>query len=177
LDRPRESAAHRRQRRRHPERVKHYINTRAGGGINTSAVYEVFLPNGFYSTSGGATSCGGPNLRYCAYHGNFSYNTKDVKYGSMPYPSCGGCQWTGWTTAQNFEHFICHETREAVTDPDLNAWYDRQGMENADKCAWTFGAMYQTSNGSKANMKLGGKNYLIQRNWVNAGSGYCALKY
>ena len=77
--------------------VKNYINTRAGGSINTSTVYEVFLPNGFYSTSGGSNSCGGPNLQYCAYHWHFTFNGKDVKYGSMPYPSCGGCQWTGWT--------------------------------------------------------------------------------
>jgi len=26
-------------------------------------------------------------------------------------------------------------------------------------------------------MTLGGKNYLIQRNWVNAGGGYCATGY
>jgi hypothetical protein len=35
---------------------------------------------------------------------------------------------------------IAHELEEAATDPDLNAWYDRRGMENADKCAWTFGS-------------------------------------
>ena len=34
---------------------------------------------------------------------------------------------------------IAHELEEAATDPDLNAWYDRRGDENADKCAWTFG--------------------------------------
>jgi hypothetical protein len=28
-----------------------------------------------------------------------------------------------------------------------------------------------------ANMKLGSDDYLIQRNWVNAGSGSCATKY
>ena len=55
----------------------------------------------------------------------------------MPYPSCSGCQWTGWTVAQNFEHFACHETREAVTDPDGNAWFDRRGYEADDKCAWS----------------------------------------
>ena len=27
----------------------------------------------------------------------------------------------GFTTAQNFEHFATHETREAVTDPDGNS--------------------------------------------------------
>ena len=37
---------------------------------------------------------------------------------------------------------IAHELEEAATDPDLNAWYDNRGYENADKCAWTFGTTY-----------------------------------
>ena len=37
---------------------------------------------------------------------------------------------------------IAHELEEAVTDPDLNAWYDTRGYENADKCAWTFGTTH-----------------------------------
>jgi hypothetical protein len=28
-----------------------------------------------------------------------------------------------------------------------------------------------------ANMSLGGLNFLIQRNWVTAAGGYCALSY
>jgi hypothetical protein len=64
-----------------------------------------------------------------------------------------------------------------VTDPNLNAWYDRRGYENADKCAWTFGTTYTTSNGAQANMNLGGLNFLIQQNWVNANGGFCALSY
>jgi len=64
-----------------------------------------------------------------------------------------------------------------VTDPDLNAWYDSQGAENADKCAWTFGTTYSV-NGSQANMNLGGRDFLIQRNWVNAPpAGVCALSH
>ena len=69
------------------------------------------------------------------------------------------------------------ELEEAVTDPDLNAWYDNRGMENADKCAWTFGTVQTAGNGSKYNMTLGTMNYLIQRNWVNASGGFCALSY
>ena len=69
------------------------------------------------------------------------------------------------------------ELEEAVTDPDLNAWYDPRGQENADKCAWTFGTTYLAANGSRANMKLGTMDYLIQQNWANAGGGCCALKY
>ena len=106
-------------------------------GLDTSTVYEVFLPPTSYASFSVYDSCGGPNLTFCAYHANFSYAGADVKYASMPYPSCGGCQWSGWTAAQNFEHFACHETREAATDPDGNAWFDRQGNEADDKCAWS----------------------------------------
>jgi hypothetical protein len=72
---------------------------------------------------------------------------------------------------------IFHELSETVTDPDLNAWYDRQGNENADKCAWTFGTTYTTGGGKTANVKLGSRDFLLQRNWVNSGSGLCALTY
>jgi hypothetical protein len=72
---------------------------------------------------------------------------------------------------------VSHELEEATTDPDLNAWYDRRGEENADKCAWTFGQTFTASNGSKYNMVLGSRQYLIQQNWVNASGGYCAVTY
>ena len=116
------------------DEVRKYLSTHAA---DASTIYEVFLPPTSYSSFSTYTSCGGPNLYYCAYHSNFNYNGTDVKYASLPYPSCGGCQWTGWTAAQNFEHFACHETREAVTDPDGDAWYDRRGYEADDKCAWS----------------------------------------
>ena len=67
---------------------------------------------------------------------------------------------------------IAHELEEATTDPDLNAWYDNSGAENADKCAWTFGhAQYQVSNGAWANMRLGSRDFLIQRNLAHSVSG------
>jgi len=105
-------------------------------GFDASTIYEVFLPATSFASDGTATSCGGPNLQFCAYHGHFSNAGRDIKYSSMPYPTCGGCQAAGFTTAQNFDHFSCHETREAVTDEDLNAWFDRRGFEADDKCAW-----------------------------------------
>ncbi|HEX4439935.1 MAG TPA: hypothetical protein VH854_07670 [Thermoanaerobaculia bacterium] len=126
-----------------------------------STVYEVFIPNGYYSKSGNSNSCGGPNLQYCAYHGNFTGLGHDIKYSSMPYPSCGGCQATGFTVEQNLDHFSCHETREAASDPDLNAWYDRRGNEADDKCAWSpapfidagFGYQWEWSNANGACVK------------------------
>ncbi|MEP6993237.1 MAG: hypothetical protein ABI968_01855 [Acidobacteriota bacterium] len=142
-------------------KVKKYLNTFTGGIADPSTVYSVYLPSTSYSSNGSSTSCGGTNLVYCAYHGHFTFNGVDVKYASIPYPSCSGCQWTGFSTAQNFEHFVCHETREAVTDPDLNAWYDKFGAEADDKCAWSpapfidagFGYQWEWSNIAHACVK------------------------
>lgn len=57
-----------------------------------------------------------------------------MKYSIEPYASCSGCQRSGFTDAQNQDHFVIHETRETTSDPDLNAWYDRRGAEADDKC-------------------------------------------
>jgi hypothetical protein len=61
-----------------------------------------------------------------------------------------------------------HELSEAMTDPQGNAWFDRQGSENADKCAWTFGAPSVAFSNNTF--------WKIQGNWSNAAarshSGY-----
>jgi hypothetical protein len=108
-----------------------------GGAEDASTIYEVFIPATSYSQSGNSTSCGGPVLQYCAYHGHFTDGTNDVKYSIEPYPSCSGCQSSGFNDNQNQNHFVIHETREAISDEDLNAWYDRRGSEADDKCAWS----------------------------------------
>ena len=138
--------------------------TIGGGSTDASTVYSVFLPPTSYSSFGTSTSCGGPHLQYCAYHSDFNYGGRNLKYAALPYPSCGGCQWTGFTVAQNFEHFACHETREAVTDPNGNTWYDRRGYEADDKCAWSpapfigtggFGYQWEWSNAVSGCVKTG----------------------
>ncbi|GAC1431089.1 MAG: hypothetical protein NVSMB68_03360 [Thermoanaerobaculia bacterium] len=135
-----------------------------GHATDYSAVYEVVLPasNGsgaVYSSSGTSDSCGGPNLQYCAYHSHYNDAVGAVKYSIEPYPSCSGCWVSGWTDTQNQEHFVCHETREAVTDALGNAWYDRQGYEADDKCAWT------------PTPFIGSGGYGYQYEWSNANSG------
>ena len=74
-------------------------------------------------------------------------------------------------------NLIAHELSEAVTDPDLNAWFDRRGNENADKCAWNFGATQTQAGGAKYNVTFGFKNWLLQQNWVNSGAGFCAISH
>jgi hypothetical protein len=139
--------------------VNKYLSTHA---FDANAVYEVVIPSSSYSSSGTSTSCGGPRLSYCAYHGNYSSSGHNVRYSIEPYPSCSGCSVSGWTAAQNQEHFVCHETREAVTDPDGTTWWDRLGNEADDKCAWSptpflgtggFGYQYEWSNANNGCVK------------------------
>jgi len=136
-------------------------------------IYAVF-------SAGGVNLGGGAFSQYCAYHGNFTWNGNDVLYAVMPYnaysTSCEA-QVTGPNNdpADAEVNTLAHEIEEANTDPDLNAWFDRRGYENADKCAWTFGTTSTISTGAKYNVTFGTTHYLIQRNWKNSGSGSCAL--
>jgi hypothetical protein len=147
-------------------------------GHDTNAVYFVLTSADVNETSGFCT-------QYCGWHTHGTIAGMDIKYAFVGNPDrCPSACAEQTTTSPNgnigadgMASIIAHELEEAVTDPDLNAWYDRRGQENADKCAWTFGTTYASTNNSKANMRLGGKDYLIQQNWVNASGGYCALTY
>jgi len=139
----------------------------------------------FVLTGPDVTASSGFCSQYCGWHTHASILGQDIKYafvGDAATQCPSGCmaQTTspnGDAGADGMASVLAHELEEAVTDPDLNAWYDRRGQENADKCAWTFGTESNASNGSKYNVVLGGKDYLIQQNWVNAGNGYCAMSY
>ena len=143
-------------------------------------------PSGVYFvlTSAEVTASSGFCTQYCGWHTHASIGGVDIKYSFVGNPDRCPSACMAQTTSPNgnagadgMASIIAHELEEAASDPDLNAWYDLRGYENADKCAWTFGTTYTVSNGSKANMKLGTRDFLIQRNWVNAGGGYCGLTY
>jgi len=85
--------------------VNHYL---ASNAFDPNTIYEVVIPATSYSSDGTSTSCGGPNLAYCAYHGFFTSGANKVKYSIEPYPSCSGCSLAGWSNVQNQEHFVCH---------------------------------------------------------------------
>ena len=142
----------------------------------------------FVLTSSDVTASSGFCTQYCGWHTYSSMTvngtTQIVKYSFIGNPDRCLSSCAAQTTSPNgnpgadgMASIIAHELEEAATDPQLNAWYDTRGYENADKCAWTFGATYTLPNGSKANMKLGVRDFLIQRNWVNAAGGYCSLSY
>jgi hypothetical protein len=74
-------------------------------------------------------------------------------------------------------NLIAWRLSTAVTDPDLNAWFDARGSENGDKCAFNFGTTLTAANGSLFNVMVGARQYLLQQNWVNVKAGFCALSY
>jgi hypothetical protein len=75
---------------------------------------------------------------------------------------------------------LAHAINGIVTNPRGNGWFDRYGLENADKCQDalgnpSFGQTYLTANGARANVRMGGFDFLIQQNWVNDRKARCAL--
>jgi hypothetical protein len=62
---------------------------------------------------------------------------------------------------------LAHVLSTTITNPDNDGWFDRYGLQNADKCDGQFGPTYSTANSARANLKLGQRDYLIQQNWIN----------
>lgn len=159
-------------------------------GFNSGALsYDVSTVYAIFS-AGTVNLGGGFGTQYCAYHTHGTVTVggvaKTVLYAAMPYNYAYPSACTSGLAAANgsadrgadYEvNTLAHEIEETTTDMMGNAWFDRRGYENADKCAWKWGTTYTTAAGGKANMNLGGKDFLVQQNWVNAGSGGCVLKY
>jgi hypothetical protein len=75
---------------------------------------------------------------------------------------------------------VAHELAEAVSDPDLNAWWVSQGGsasygdEVGDLCAWNW-VNVVSANSAIYNVTLGSTNWLLQSLWVNSNGGKCVL--
>jgi len=143
-------------------------------------------PNGVYLILGAAdvsqaSTC--PLGNACGWHVTTTVSGVDIKYGFVANTStlCPGSCWIQNPSPNNSPgadevgNVVVHELEEAATDPDNNAW-GTGSNESADHCSGTFGTEYTTSNGSKANMRLGARDFLIQQQWVNSGGGYCSLR-
>ena len=119
--------------------------------------------------------------QFCGFHTKATLNGADIKWAFIGnVDQCpAGCEGQSPTTpngdsgADGMANVIGHETEEAISDPDLNAWFDTNGEENADKCNFNFGATQTAGNGSQFNQTIGGHNWLIQQNWENKNGGGC----
>jgi hypothetical protein len=157
--------------------VKNAIN---GGHLpyDANGVYFVLTSSNVSETSGFCS-------QYCGWHtaGNNS-NGARIRYSFVGNANRCLSACSAQTTGPNGNagvdamiSVIAHELEESTTDPDLNAWYDSNGAENGDKCAWTFGQnQTQLPSGAWYNVTLGARNYLIQRN-LAASDSKCYMDY
>jgi hypothetical protein len=164
-----------------PKIIKAAIDTQGLPPADATGVYFV-ITSPDQKVSGFCTS-------FCAYHTHTTINNTDIKYALVPDPgqACTGCDGNvavysenatpnGDRGADEVTDSAFHELSEAVSDPDLNAWYTTNGAENGDLCNYIYGATY-LANGVHANAHLGTRDYLIQTIWKNIGAGSCANTY
>lgn len=133
-----------------------------------------------------------PKSVWCAYHTHSTsiVSGEDIKYAVAPdppqslYASCSGNVANfGDTTSPNGDigmdavaDDLIHELSETATDPDLNAWFTKNGQENGDLCNFVYGTTFLAPNGSHANHIFGTRNYLVQTIWDRVGR-FCALSH
>src|SRR5262249_19292263 len=117
---------------------------------------------------------------YCGFHDHTALLNADIKYAFVGNPD--RCPMTCEVQAQTpngdggadaMATVMIHETFESITDPDLNAWYDTQGREIGDKCAWKWGPVQGMFGYGAFNQTLRNRNWLIQMFWENANGGGC----
>jgi hypothetical protein len=159
------------------------LDVKAAQGWPTTAangarsLFFIFTPKGVGSCFG--SSCAYTN--YCAYHSWITQPTGDaVLYANQPYAdqnyriyTCNSGQSPNANAADATLNVASHEHNEAITDPEGSAWYDNQGYENGDKCAWNFGSASGPS-GAMYNQVINGNHYYLQQEWSNVRSG-CVL--
>ncbi|MBV9611628.1 MAG: hypothetical protein JO091_04110 [Acidobacteriaceae bacterium] len=146
--------------------------------VVTRAIGIGALPNDtngiyFVLTSSDVSESSGFCTRYCGWHTASGSNIKYAFVGNANRCLNACAAQTigpnGNAGVDGMVSVVAHELEESNTDPDLNAWYDGRGAEDADKCAWTFGSQQKVdANGAYYNMTLYGttgnpRNFLIQR--------------
>jgi hypothetical protein len=153
--------------------------------IVDTAVSSRALPkdaNGLYFvlTSSDVAETSGFCTKYCGWHTSSAISGTDIHYAFVGNPDhCpSACEMqivspNGDSGADGMASIMAHEASEAVTDPDLNAWYDSGGNESADKCAWKFGPVTGILGQGAYNQTFGTYNWLIQMEWENSRGGGC----
>lgn len=174
------------------------LGTSLSGSFETTIIHNAItnghLPN---DTNGIYILTVSPDVKlpksvWCAFHTHSSNIVagEDIKYALAPdppsslYRSCSGNVANfADTTSPNGDigmdavaDDLIHELSETATDPDLSAWFTKNGEENGDLCNFVYGTTFLAANGSHANHTFGNRNYLVQTIWDRVGS-FCALSH
>lgn len=121
-----------------------------------------------YSPDHGAT------FVFCGYHSwvDFGFPYNKVYFTVEPYQAVSGCFGPTADVTSATANTLSHEIFEAISDPDLDAWYGNNssplynvGEEIGDQCSWTH--LFP--------QKLGKNTYVTQNEYSNK-SHSCAAK-
>ncbi len=156
------------------------------------------------------------NNFFCAYHGDIKAGGEqaEIIYADIPFSLLDArfakaCQADNNSEIQNPNgdtgnesttkyadvalKYVSHEWMESITDPQVNAWFDKNGSEIADKCnAYPFEpglegapefdkrAFLPTLGGSAAagtlyDQEIDGGHFYLQSDWDNAGKA-CLMR-
>jgi hypothetical protein len=146
-----------------------------------------FDPNGVYFVLTSAdVTVPGFGTEFCGYH-TYTY--------LYPYTATLNIAWIGNANnnqgcsaqirsspndnppADAMATVIAHELAEMITDPSFGGWYSPGLDEIGDKCTWIFGNQQTAANGSRYNVTLGSRNYLLQELFANDSDGYCTMAW
>ena len=104
-----------------------------------TAIYHVFLPQGTDMCIS-PTACYSPDnpntFVFCAFHGSVDFiGGPHVLFSVEPYQAVSGCQFPQQSVISATASTLGHEFFEAITDPDLDAWWNSETAEEvADLC-------------------------------------------
>jgi PKD repeat protein len=148
--------------------------TNPGLPTDDSHIYMVMFPNHVETCMSGSSAGYCSTNAYCAYHsGLYGGGTNFILYGNEPFPNLNACTgaWgaqapNGDSEADTVINSFSHEVNETITDA-FGAWYDRNGFENGDECAYTFGNALGGSLGTYYNQVIAGNHYWTQMEWSN----------
>jgi hypothetical protein len=152
-------------------------------GVGLGHIYNVFIPPGTDTCSNNAnTSCFSPDhpatFRFCAFHGAVTFtDIGTVLFSVEPETGVPGCASQqpspNGIVADSVDDTLSHETFETITDPLLNAWFNRddldlRGAEIGDECQPVGNAQAQFL---VPTFRVNGHPYAIQLEYSNAGHG------
>jgi len=111
---------------------------------------------------------------YCGYHSATTIG--NLVYSNEPFPVLNGCSDpfngaqapNGDAEADDEVSILSHEANEAITDW-AGAWFDRQGFEIGDECAYVYGTPLGSTGGANTlyNQVVGTGKYYTQDEFSN----------
>ena len=147
--------------------------------LDANGMYFVLTTPDVKERSGYCATAG-----YCGFHSHGMVGTTQVKYAFVGDPSTqcpANClaqntSPNGSAGVDTMASNMVNHLNSLATDPVGDGWWDNNGYEISDKCAYTYGTKSTAANGSKYNMTLGSRQYLIQQNWKLGAIQVCAMK-